>query len=227
MKRIIHLGGLLVVAGVCAHSARADGLSGLYFGGSFGRAENTYDTGFIDGLYEQSAAAAGDKLKFDATSVHRWDHAWWANAGYMAWSYVGFDASFLNVGELTHQASGAVKASTGNLPFTDMATLSSHGPALCVLFRLPLTEALALDMRLGDYYAKTALTAGTTYRSKYVQQTETHTGSSLLATVGAAYTFAWHWSVRVDYLRINDAGNSDNVGKYSVNMASVGASFIF
>jgi hypothetical protein len=159
--------------------------------------------------------------------VDRWDYSWWANAGYMPWSSVGFDASFLHLGELTHRASGQVGTPTGNEPFTDTATVTSHGPALSLLLWLPLTEAFALDARLGDFYAKTTLTAGTLFKSKYVQQTVTHTGSSLLASVGAAYTFAWHWSLRVDYLRINDEGDSANVGKYSVNMASVGASFIF
>jgi len=36
-----------------------------------------------------------------------------------------------------------------------------------------------------------------------------------------------HWLVRLDYLRINDTGASAVTGRFSVNLASVGVSFIF
>jgi hypothetical protein len=227
MKRTLYICSLIVLGAMDAHTTRADGLSGLYVGGSFGRAENTYDTGFVDDPYVSSAAAAGDQLKFTSSSVHRWDNSWSANAGYMLWDYFGIDAMFLHVGELTHRASGVVKISAGDQGLIDTATVTSHGPALSMRIRLPLTQSFAVDVRLGDYYARTALTSGSLFRSKYTQGTETHTGSSLLAGVGGAYTFAGHWSVRLDFLRINDAGDSANVGKYSANVATAGASFAF
>ena len=227
MKQTFSLCILLLLSTIDARSIRADGLSGVYFGGSFGRAQNTYDTGFVDDPYVESAAGSGYKLKFKSSSVQRWDNTWWGDAGYMPWDYVGIDAMFLHVGELTHRASGEVTISPGNQPFVDTATVTSHGPALSMRVRLPLAESFALDLRLGDYYAKTTLTAGALYRSKYTQDTQTHTGSSLLASCGAAYTFAGHWSIRLDYLRVNDAGNNTDVGKYSANLATVGASFTF
>jgi opacity protein-like surface antigen len=49
----------------------------------------------------------------------------------------------------------------------------------------------------------------------------------LLAGVGAAYSFAGHWSVRVDYLRVDKTGDSGSSGKFSVNVASAGVSFTF
>jgi hypothetical protein len=227
MKRTLYLCALLVLSGIDAHTTRADGLSGLSFGGGYGRAENAYDTGFIDDPYVSITAAAGDKLKFTSSSVHRWDNTWWGGAGYMLSDYFGIDAMFLHVGELTHRASGEVKTSTGDEPLTDTAAVTSHGPALSMRIRLPLAESFAVDVRLGDYYARTALTSGTLFKSKYTAGTQIHTGSTLLAGVGGAYTFAGHWSVRLDYLRVNDAGDSANVGKYSANLATVGASFTF
>jgi hypothetical protein len=224
--RTNYLCALIVLSVIDAQPSRADGLSGLYFAGGFGRAENTYDTGFLDDPYVTSAAAAGYKLKFTSSSVQRWDDTWWSGAGYMVWNYVGIDAMFLHAGELTHRATGELK-NLGDEPFDDTAAVTSHGPALSMLLRLPLAESFALDMRLGDYYAKTTLTAGTFYRSKYTQGIQTHNGSSLLAGLGAAYTFAGHWSLRLDYLRVNDAGAGAIVGKYSVNLATVGASFTF
>jgi hypothetical protein len=227
MKRTPHTCALIVLLTIVAHTTRADGLSGLYFDANYGRAQNTYDTSFVDDQNVSAAAAAGAQLKFTSSSVHRWDNTWWSGAGYMVWDSIGIDALFLHVGELTHRASGEVKTSTGDEPFLETVRVTSHGPALAMLVRLPLTESFALDMRLGDYYAKTSLTAGALFRSKYTQVTETHTGSSLLASVGGAYTFAGHWSVRLDYLRVNGAGDSANVGRYSANLATLGASFTF
>jgi opacity protein-like surface antigen len=47
-----------------------------------------------------------------------------------------------------------------------------------------------------------------------------------LAGLGASYTVAGHWSVRIDYLRFNKTGDTE-VGKFSVNLASAGVSYTF
>jgi hypothetical protein len=210
-----------------ANISRADASSGVYMGGSYGRAENLYDTDFVDGQYQHAATGAGEILRFTSSSVQRWSNAWWANAGYMISPYFGIDAAFMHLGELTHSAAGPVKTLAGNVPFNDSMTVTSHGPALSLLVRLPLLDSFAVDMRVGDYYGKTSLTVASYFRSKYTQTPFTHSGSSLLASVGGAYSFAGHWSIRLDYLRVNDAGNSSNVGTYSVNMAAAGVTFTF
>jgi len=230
MKRM-NLGYLCAVAvlgaAMCVRAARADGVNGLYFGGSFGRSQNTYDTAFVDDQYQQAATAVGDKLEFDSSSTHRTADTWWADVGCLPWTYVGFDASFIHLGELTHRAGGTLHSSTGDKPVTTTATVTSHGPALALLARLPLTDSLDLDVRLGDYDAKTALTHGLLFQSKYTASVQSANSSSLLVSAGAAYTFAGHWSVRLDYLRINRAGNGNTVGNYSANVATAGAAFTF
>jgi hypothetical protein len=227
-SRIGYLCVTIVLVGITyASTSCADGLSGVYIGGSYGRAENLYDTRFVDGQYQNAATGAGETLKFTSSSVQRWSNAWWANAGYMPSSYFGIDAAFIHLGELTHRASGEVKNLLGMEPFIDSATVTSHGPALSLRLRLPLSDSFAVDMRVGDYYGKTSLTVASYFRSKLTQTPFTHSGSSFLASVGGGYSFAGHWSLRLDYLRVNDAGNSGDVGTYSVNMAAAGVSFTF
>jgi opacity protein-like surface antigen len=134
---------------------------------------------------------------------------------------------FIHLGELSHRADGTLEASTGDKPVITTATVRSHGPALSALGRLPLTDSLDIELRLGDYFGRTILTHGFEFDSKYQATTLSANASSLLAGVGAAYTFAGHWSVRLDYLRINRAGQDNTVGKYSANLATIGARFTF
>jgi hypothetical protein len=217
--------GLTSIA--CANSTWADGLTGFYLGGSFGGVRNDFDANVLDGQYQRAAAAFGDKLKLASSSVQRDSEVWSVNAGYMPWAYLGFDLSFLRLGELTHRSVGTLEESTGNEPAVISATLASHGPALALLGRLPLTDALDLDIRLGDYYGKASLTNGFTNDSKYRGSTEAVSSSSLLLGVGAAYSFAGHWSARLDYLRINGANVGGDFGKYNANLATVGVTYTF
>jgi hypothetical protein len=55
---------------------------------------------------------------------------------------------------------------------------------------------------------------------------QTANASSLLAGLGVSYVFLGHWSARLDYLRIQDAGNS-TTGKYNAGILAVGASYTF
>jgi hypothetical protein len=52
-------------------------------------------------------------------------------------------------------------------------------------------------------------------------------GSSLLLALGAAYALGEHWSVQIDYLRINKAGDSTKVVDYDANLATLGVSLSF
>jgi len=231
MKRMNfgYLGAAIICGGALSgQPVLADGLSGLYLGGNFGRERNEYDTAYVDDLYENAAKSAFETLKFTNTSVNRLDDTWWANAGYMFSPNFGIDAAFIHLGELTYEAAGElVSIANTKQPATITATVTSHGPALSLMLRLPIAESWDLDMRIGDYYAKTDLTTGLLFESKYKTVAQSASASSLLVTAGGAYNFAGHWSIRVDYLRVNQAGNSDTVGKYNVNAATAGVTFAF
>lgn len=229
--KLTRIGSMCAAVVLCGttfgRTVRADALSGLYVGGSFGRSQNDYGTAFVDDQYQQAAGEVGDELKFNSASTQRTADTWWADLGFLPWQYVGFDASFIHLGELTHRATGTLLAATGDKPVLTTATVVSRGPALSLVARLPLTDSLDLDLRLGDYYGKTILTHGLDFQSKYTVAAQSASASSLLAGVGGAYTFAGHWSVRLDYLRINRAGDGNTVGNYSANLATAGVTFTF
>ena len=47
------------------------------------------------------------------------------------------------------------------------------------------------------------------------------------AGLGVSYVFLGHWSARLDYLRIEHAGDSTTTGKYNAGILAVGASYTF
>ncbi|HEY2676594.1 MAG TPA: outer membrane beta-barrel protein [Steroidobacteraceae bacterium] len=207
-------------------AAFADGISGLYVGGSAGSAKIGADYGQLQSQLEGEAEGFGT-LQFTTASLHNRNTAWWFNTGYMAWPIVGIDASYLHLGEIHNQVDGTYTPDGGtSIPISATTRLKSEGPALGLLFRLPLAEDFALNIRVADYYAKTTLSTiidlnGTTATEQTAKR------SSLLLGLGASYSFLGHWSARFDYLRVQHAGDSATVGTYNVDMFAAGVSYTF
>jgi hypothetical protein len=211
---------------IAADLSCADELDGVYCGGNFGRARNAYGTGFIDSQLSSEATAAGDTLALTRQSTDRLSDFWSGDAGYLFTPYVGLEASFLHVGEIRYIAIGSVTNSGTSESLASTTEVTSHGPAISLVLRLPLAEAFDASLRLGDYYGKTTFDNDLIVGSKRQFTEHSKSGSSLLARVGAAYTIAAHYAVHVDYLRIEQAGDI-STGKFSVNVLSAGVSYAF
>ncbi len=212
------------------NSARAEGqdsTTGVYIGGNFARALNDYNTGYLDRQYQDESAASGDSLGLTSRSVHRFDWVWWADAGYFFSPYAAVEVDYLHLGEFRYKSAGQLNVGGVEDPTTTSAEVTSHGPAVALVARLPLAESFEAELRLGDYLGKTVFYNRIDVAGQSILFNESKTGSSLLAVAGAAYTFAGHWSVRLDYVRVNKTGNDAAGGKYSVNLASAGVSYTF
>ena len=226
---------LVILASALVTVARAQDGYGLYVGGDIGRAKFHYDSAAfaasLPGLY-----APDGKLEFANHDSHDSATAWWVDAGYMRWRYVGIEAAYLHLGEISYRASGTYTPTGGQAHSATASTVfGSHGPALAFVLRVPIAESFDLTLRAGDYYGKATLVDGFAV-NHYVTAQQSSSGSSLLLGLGAAYTFDGHWSARIDYLRVNKAGQAQSfdavgtpqaVGTYSVDLASVGMSYTF
>jgi opacity protein-like surface antigen len=207
-----------------AHLAAAGTLDGLFFGGDYGRSRSTYDPNFVNGQFQSAAAADDASITYGTPWVSRTSNAWWAHAGYWFGPNWGIDAAFLHLGEFKTSSDGTLETLFGSESLTSGAEVSSHGPAASLLGRLPLTEALEIDLRVGDYFGKTTETTAILLASQYSTQPNSATRSSLLVGAGAGYAIGNHFSIRLDYLFIARVGNS-TVGKYNVSLPSVGFTF--
>ena len=166
-------------------------------------------------------------MDFTSASLHDRKAAWWVNTGYMAWPFVGIDASYLHLGELYNQVNGTFVSNEGTSNSAGAATrLSSKGPALGLLIQLPLTENLDVNLRVADYYARTTL-INILNGASYLTMTQSAHQSALLAGFRrVSYVLAGHWSARLDYLQIEHAGDS-STGKYNAGILAIGASYTF
>lgn len=134
--------------------------------------------------------------------------------------------SYLHCGELYNQVNGTFTSSDGSTNSVGAATrVSSKGPTLGMLFQLPLTDSWNVDVRVADYYARTTLT-DILNGASYITMTQSANRSTLLAGLGISYVLAGHWSARLDYLRIQDAGDGAT-GKYNAGILAIGASYTF
>ena len=224
--RRVHLGILIsILLGGLAQPALADGISGLYLGGSGGLAKIDYDNSAYQTQLQNAVTGFGT-LDFTSASLHDRKTAWWANVGYMAWPYIGIDASYLHLGELYNQVDGSFTGNGGTTTSVGAATrVSSKGPALGLLFRLPLAESLDINLRVADYYARSTLT-NILNAASYSTTIQTSNRSTLLAGLGVSYVFLGHWSARLDYLRIEHAGDN-TTGRYNASILAAGASYTF
>jgi hypothetical protein len=217
---------LIILFATAARAGRAADISGLYIGASGGVAQIDTNNDLYESILQQSVAGAGT-LDFTSTTLHKRKAAWWVNTGYMAWPYVGFEASYLDFGDLYNQAIGTFTPTGGTAETVGAATrIRSQGPALGMLFRLPLTENFDVNFRAADYYSKTTL-LNILNTKTYTTGMSTVSQSSLMAGVGAAYTIAGHWSARIDYLRVQKAGSSTKAVVYNVDMAALGFAYTF
>ena len=149
--RILPLAALITIAMLGVTAARADDVdAGAYFGGNFGRAHNTFDTAFIDSELAAAATVDGDTAAYRAKSTRRMSDVWWADGGYLFNPYVGIEAAFFHLGEIKYWAVGTLITPAGEDALSTKSEISSKGPALSLVLRLPLTNAFEADLRVGD-----------------------------------------------------------------------------
>lgn len=208
-------------------AAHAGDLDNFYVGANFGRELNSYNTGSLDQQFEAEAIASGEGLDIKSRSVHRFVDVWWGDAGYYFTPYVALDAAYFHLGEFRYKTTGRLNVGGTEYATSSSMELTSGGPAVSLLGRLPLTDSFEANLRVGDYIGKTVFYDQFNVLSQSSVVSSSKTTSSLLVGAGAAYTFAGHWSVRIDYLRVNKTGDSSLGGKYSINLATAGVSFTF
>lgn len=221
-------GGLSLAACllVLGQQARADEDAGGFFvGGNVGRAPIETDNTQYQTALEASAANSGS-LVFTKAALAKRDIVFSIDTGFMFMPYVGVEASYIRFGRVSNQLAGSYTGTDGTSESVYAATvLQSRGPALGLLFRLPLLDNVDVNFRLADYYAHTELTS-TLIAAEHTSGTATSNSSSLLAGIGLSYTFAGHWLAKLDYLRVNQAGD-DKTMKYDISVASAGVAYSF
>ena len=218
----------LLLSLVLASWAQAGTFNGLYLEADFGRARNNYDTKSLDSQWQGLAAEEHQTLKITARSDERDADVWSASAGYLFSDYVGVEAGFVHAGELRHAARATVSAAGTAVQNASLnAEVTSHGPLLALIGRLPLLEGVDLDVRVGAYDGRSVFDDVLTLGNHSAPGSAEKSKVSLLAGVGVGVKVVDQLSFRVAYLHLNHTGDAATTGRFNVDMATAGVRWMF
>lgn len=208
---------------IFSESAAAEG-GGMYVGATFGRVLSTYRHSDLDGAL---VSAFNDQITLGSTSIHKNETTWSLDIGYMVSPHFGVEASYLNLGTLKYRAAGTEAASAGGQSVSVDLDMTSRGPALALVGVLPMTNAWAVDARVGAYDGKTRTGVTSQVGSSTHSDSASKASVSLLIGVGASYTLSEHWAFRLNYLRLNHVSEKVLNRAFTVDLVSAGLSCAF
>jgi OmpA-OmpF porin, OOP family len=232
---------LFGLGALAATSAVADG---FYFGISGGvtsadLSKNDFDEAFVSAFQDELAAdslTSGYAL-FDAEStLDDSDKGWGIQVGYRWGSYIAAEVGYVDLGKALYQGQVQFQNSTPpvGLPsaiiFDSDARFVSRGPMASLLGIFPVSEQFDVYARAGLYFADTRVRVRSVIvmpdaPSSLVSDEVKSSSSDLLFGLGATWHINDSYSVRVEYQRFADVGDSDEAGETDVDLISVG--FLF
>jgi opacity protein-like surface antigen len=202
--------------------------SGFYVGADGGYTLGSYRQRDLDDAIVAAYASNDLDLAIHHTSFSDHPAIESVNVGYLFAPYFGLEASYLNLGMLKYAERGTA---TSVLPGSDAQSadihLSSRGPALAALGRLPLTDVWSLELRLGAYEGKAATHLWTALGKTPSSGSLSETSTSLLAAAGFSYLIGAHWTVRLDYLYLNKLDEKLFETPFNVSAVTAGFAYVF
>jgi opacity protein-like surface antigen len=202
---------------VFSHPARADG--GLYIGANAGKVLTTYRGVDID----RGLDAVGGAI--NSSTIYEDKLIWNADIGYMFNPYLGFEASFMELGRIRYRGSGTVTSDGSGVGFYQYT--HSYGPAVAAIGVLPMTDFWKLDARVGVVEAKTISKTSLTAEGSTSTPSYGKTTSSLLLGVGTGISITSHWTVRMDFMRVQRLQDASLDQNFDVNLITAGVAYVF
>lgn len=201
--------------------------SGFYLGANAVRTLSTFDRHGLDDALSGGVQSEGGSLDLSDSSTRRSAVTWSASVGYQASSFFAVEASYIDLGPLTYEATGTETALLGASALSADLKISSQGPALALVGILPVTDALEISGRVGAYEGRTTTDYSTVVAGTPYTGTLAKTSTSLLLGAGAQYAISGHWALRVDYVYINRAEEKFLDHPFNVDLATAGIVFAF
>jgi opacity protein-like surface antigen len=205
-----------------AETATAEG--GVYMTASYGSTLSSYKRTDID---DATDAQFDGRAAIESSEARKNKPIWSAGVGYLFSRGFGIEASYLSLGTLKYSGDG-----TGPDP-TDIATVSvdfevrSRGPALALVWDLPMSNMWGLSARLGACRVKSSTDFTLTIDDNTDTGTQSVTSTSLLAGVGASLTVTPHLILRLDYLYLDKIEEKLVERDFDANLVTAGFAYVF
>ena len=213
----------MVAGGLLSTQFASAAERGFYVGALFGKTEKAAEQGPYDALATRNYVSFGFEAQQSTVSFETKDTAYGFFGGYRIFDHLAIEGGYMDLDEVAYrnESTGIDHAGdvVNDLGITDHSNdvignwnqqirTSSKGLTVSALGILPLTYRSELFVRggvmLSSSELKEHLSNGTDSASNNPQQ---QTATDFLAGVGAGFTFAEIYTVRVEYQRIFDAGD--------------------
>jgi len=218
------------IASLCFFAGPAiAGEPGFYIGANAVSLLSTYRRPALDREMTAELLAVNDSYVMGTSSVERTHYTWNVNFGYMLTRNFGVEASFLDLGPFRYSGFGtttSIQDGTQSPTHLDL-DVRSHGPGLAVVGALPMTNFWELDARLGVLQIKTKSNYQLTDNGGNSTGAQSENSTSMMASVGTAFTVTPHIVLRMDYLRVQHIKEQALGLSYNVDAVTAGIEYVF
>jgi opacity protein-like surface antigen len=202
--------------------------TGFYVGANALGLLSTYRRAALDSATTAVFGGAAGGYAMGPSSVERNHIMWSADFGYMVTRNLGIEVSYLDLGSLHYSGFGSLTSLDGTASEVHLnLDVRAHGPALALVGTLPMTNVWEMNARVGAIDAKTKTRYRTAVGEDVQSGTLSQSSTSLLASVGTAFTITSHLTVRLDYLRIQRIKEKGLERAFNVDGLSAGAALVF
>ncbi|HEX7114433.1 MAG TPA: outer membrane beta-barrel protein [Steroidobacter sp.] len=226
MRRAI-LATLLVIAAGGLTPARA-AQYGLYAGVSYAQtdreAESAEFAAAVANIYEDNGFTPVDStVSFDTK-----DSAYGFAVGYRLFEHLAVEGGYMDLGEVAYRdRSAGLFDGTTPENWGQNIDSSTSGIALSALAVLPLTYRLEVYARAGFLLASNEATVFITDGVQSARFRVTKSGFDPLAGVGLTFSFFEIYNLRLEYMRVFDAGDEETLGEADTDLAMLGITVSF
>ena len=186
----------------------------FYFGAGIGQSKVKTDTSCADlaALFDPGySCSVGDTAT-----------GWKVFAGYQVNEYFAAEIGYVNLGKFTGSANGTITSVPANFDFSAKA----NGISADAIGSWPLTPEFALIARLGLYSWSLDVSGSASGGGTSIGAGEKASGSSANFGFGVRYDFDRFVSLRAEFQRFKDVGDS-NTGKSDVDLLEVSVAYHF
>lgn len=225
----VGLGVCMLLGAASVHAAEL----GFYVGGAYGTASkdvdiapfNTLDSD-INAFYEYTATQRASTIDTDGSGYSFY-------GGYRFLSWLAVEAGYMNIGKVNYRSSAegffpppANSTVPDFTPLTKSLTANSGGIAVSVLGVLPLSYRWEAFGRAGALFATNEFSSYLADNQSAVRGRVSESSTDLLGGVGIDFLLAEVYTLRAEYIRVFDAGDS-STGEGDVDLLTIGVTVRF
>jgi len=212
-----------MTSGVAAAAER-----GFYVGGDYGLTKTEPDIAPLDSLAAAIYGSYGFSVVASSSTLDTEDSTYSIIGGYRLFRHLAFEGSYMNLGKYKYDERATVEDDQGVVDLSQQLTMTSTGLMVSALGILPLSYRTELFVRGGIVFTSNEIKGSISDDTQRVGTgSDTASDTDWLVGVGVGMTFAEIYTVRLEYQKLLEVGNSAFADEADIDMAKLGVVVTF